>query len=141
MTTGQWDYSKGHGPTCDSVLVMGRACNCPYGAPSRVVQGFVGTSPKLIENTAPVPDAPDCYKTVRGSGDIAELDKECSRLIALGWVPHGNMVIAAHFDQRGVFVIEYYQPMVRTGGFFAPVPPPEPAKPVSLDWPATASSK
>lgn len=68
---------------------------------------------RTLHLTAGLRKAAACYRTVKGAGDVAALDTECSRLMTLGWKPQGNMVIAAHFDQRGAFVVEYYQPMVR----------------------------
>jgi hypothetical protein len=57
--------------------------------------------------------------------------------MALGWAPHGNMVIAAHFDQRGVFVIEYYQPMMR---HFVPIEG-QPHEPVFVTHTPTRMSR
>lgn len=102
MAVIQWDYTKAHGPTCTFTLVGG-TCNCPHGRHLREL-GAAGAWPEPRS---------ELYRVVKASGEVAGLDFECSRLMLLGWTPHGNLVIAAHFDQRGVFVIEFYQPMVR----------------------------
>lgn len=130
---GQWDYSNRHGPTCNYTLVGG-TCNCPHG---RYLQRLRDTLDRTLgtmgADSVEENFVQDCYRVVKSSGDVSELQTECSRLMLTGWTPHGGMVIAAHFDQRGVFVIEYYQPMTRAavlagraGGIYRLLKDPEP---------------
>lgn len=58
-------------------------------------------------------DATRPYVVVRSVGDLDLLSVECSRLMGLGYVPAGTLVVAACFDRSGAFIVEYYQPMVR----------------------------